>query len=110
MTIQTMLSITHVDAPKDKKGNPVIVAHQHDGFIHAGMVTHVPYGGYVNFNVDVPCTVYFSDSRVFGVDQQALQPGDNFLDVACKTPAETEYSFDARLPGTSKTGPIIVVP
>ncbi len=118
MSVQTMPSVTHIEAPKDKSQNRFIVAHQHDGVIHAAMMTHVPFGGYVNFNVDVPCTVYFQNDSVFGKGvglQKVLQKGDNFLDVTCTAPAETMYSFVEPFPSTlakasPTAGPIVVVP
>lgn len=98
-------------APRDRGGNPIIIAKRSCKFIHAENETHASPGGYVDFNVPAPTTIYFSDTCAFGFLQKNLNAGDNYLAVVGVN-CETYYSFDtppAKKPKTTH-GPIIVVP
>lgn len=61
------------------------------GNVHAASKSQ---NGNVTFNATASCTIYFSDSSVFGVSSQALSQGNNQLNVQVNS-GSTNVSFTA---------------
>ncbi len=79
--------------------------------IYADDPEHVP--GDVCFFAAAPCTVVFGNKAIFGVSQQQLKAGENWL--TAKNNGQTSYSIEEaalsfQAAQSPMTGPIIVVP